>query len=116
MGTSFAFLRPPDGFAPPAGPFCARPMVLPRPPDGKTKGAERRPSLCFVSVFCFSRPAAVQLLRYFIERNATALQPFLSLMFLPLVVRSSMEISSSVSAANSVPSSISTAILYGSVT
>ena len=49
--------------------------------------------------------------RYFIDRNPTALQPFLSLIFLPLVVRSSMVMSSSVSACTSEPSSICTAIL-----
>ena len=49
--------------------------------------------------------------RYFIDRNPTALQPFLSLIFLPFVVRSSMVMSSSVSACTSEPSSICTAIL-----
>ena len=53
--------------------------------------------------------------RYFIERYAAGLQPFLNLAPLPLVVRLSMEMSS-VSASTRVPSSMVTASLYGLVT
>ena len=54
--------------------------------------------------------------RYFSDQNALALHPFFSLMFLPLVVRSSMVMFSSVSPCTSVSSSIRAANLYGSVT